>query len=210
MGNNSIINIRNGEYKLNNNIIINKNLEINGENKEQTIINCNGFLGFIIFNTDLTFNNLTFINGDNINLSENNNTTSKINPGVIYAKANVILSIDNCIFTNNTGKKGSALFTDGPLSKINITNTLFYNNNVTERAGVLHIGGERSNSSINNCTFINNKVNAKEVLGSKGNGGAIYLGGFCSLILSNSNFMNQEAINGSCIYILEIMLRSKF
>ena len=189
--NNSIINMKNGEYILDQQIVISKSLTINGENNQQTIINCNNNVGFNITNTKLTFDNLKFINA--------NQNDDASYPGVIMARSNVILLINNCIFSDNIGRMGSVLFSNGKENKINITNSQFYDNIATQRAGVLHIGGKDSIGHISNCSFKNNKVNTTDVTGNKGCGGAIYLGS-SNLTLKDCDFINNSAVNGSCIY----------
>ncbi len=82
--------MKNGEYILDQQIVISKSLTINGENNQQTIINCNNNVGFNITNTKLTFDNLKFINA--------NQNDDASYPGVIMARSNVILLINNCIF----------------------------------------------------------------------------------------------------------------
>ncbi|WP_304124224.1 hypothetical protein [Methanosphaera cuniculi] len=197
IGNNSIINVKNGEYILDKEIIINKSLVINGENNQNTIINCNNHLGLNLSSTTLVLNNLKFINGYNKSII---NSDFKVNPGVMFGGGHVTLLINECIFTNNSGKIGSVIFSTGKESKINITNSQFYNNQAKLRAGVLHIGGENSIAYITNCSFKNNKVNTTDVIGNYGCGGAIYLGAISNLTLLNCNFSNNSAVNGSCIY----------
>lgn len=197
IGNNSIINMKNGEYILDKEIIINKSLVINGENNLNTIINCNKHIGLNLSTTILTLNNLKFTNAYNKSMISPD--LKDVKPGAIFGGGHVTLLINNCIFTNNKGQMGSALFSTGKESKINITNSQFYNNIAGKRAAALHIGGLDSIAYITNCSFKNNEVNSTDVLRTEGCGGAIFLAS-SNLTILDCNFTNNKAINGSCIY----------
>ena len=85
----------NGTYAVNN-IIINRNVSFIGESQEGTILTGEGLHRIFKVNaTDVSFNNLTFINGlANISLDE-------LNGGAISSIAGGYLSIVNCTFLNN-------------------------------------------------------------------------------------------------------------
>ncbi|MBQ2653921.1 MAG: hypothetical protein IJF83_10215 [Methanobrevibacter sp.] len=162
-------------------ITISHPLTINGNNhilngKSKTVI-------MIVYSDNVILNNITFTNGyasDGSGALEANNAT-----------------VTNCIFTNNHGDNGGAIYSskgkidhctfinnsadyDGGalvLSDSTITNSLFDNNHATNGGAVLSTEG-----MIFNCRFINNHADL--------DGGAVYsyLGN-----VERSSFINNSA-----------------
>ena len=155
-----IINVKNGNYKFNEELEINttsniKSITINGEDPDKTIFDgANTTRHFNLNTTTLkvNFNNITFANGFN------NNTG-----GSIYSKA--VTSINNSKFINNTviPSKSSTRCYGGAIKLENnftITYSLFENNTMIGSYGY---GGALSITTnvigdITNCKFINNEA----------------------------------------------------
>ena len=194
---NGTVNIANGQYTgySNCNIVINRNMTINGQSSINTILNGTGtnWIFHINNGTNVILTNMTFANtASNSAVSNygnlditccyfiNNNATSG---GAVNNYGN--LNITNCNFINNNATDGGAIFNDGNL---NITGSNFTNNSAS------HWGGSIVN--LVNCNITsNNLINNSAV-----NGGAIYttLSG-----VSNVHFnriFGNTAILGSSIY----------
>lgn len=185
--------LSNGTYSLNSTYTLNKALNITGQSKETTIINCNNHRGFIISNTTVLLNNISINKGSLISGSSNGG-------GAIFANTNVTLIINNCNFRNNTAINfGGAIFSTGKNNNINISNSEFRDNHAP-RAGAIHTGGAYSKYYIYNCTFINNYANSTDSTGSSASGGVIYSGSFSNLTIDHCNFQGNGAIQGSVIY----------
>ena len=217
---NSNVYIKNGEYTIDKQIDINKDITLVGESKEGTILDAKGQNSIFKVSADskVTFINLTFknakfgsalllssdkcvVNVDNCNF--NNNTD-----GAIYYKSyfssSVSLSIVNSSFTNNYNKdNGGAIYIYGG-TLLNITKTVFDNNgapigeNDVSKGGAVYCAGNLKNIYINYCNFKNNYAIAGSAI-------AQYCGG--NLYISNSIFTNNNApgnskykLNSSVIY----------
>ena len=97
--------------------------------------------------------------------------------------SSIYLVVENCLFENNTAKRGSAYMLAGidhgldgiPEGHYNsIINSTFKNNVGTEEGGAVHITG--NNNKAINCTFLDNYA-------TEGNGSAIYVHGNNSLFI---------------------------
>ncbi|MBR6024094.1 MAG: hypothetical protein IK044_03910 [Methanobrevibacter sp.] len=95
----------------------------------------------------------------------------------------VIVSIENCNFTGNIGKKGGAIYSNATLT---LNNTTFIGNNATGGGGALYIYNE---TQITNCLFMNNSAIS---------GGVTYLKS--ESIIINSTFANSMGKYGSAVY----------
>ena len=217
---NSNVYIKNGEYIIDNQIDINKDITLVGESKEGTILDAKGQNSIFKVSADskVTFINLTFknaksgsalllssdkcvVNVDNCNFDNNTD-------GAIYYKSyfssSVSLSIVNSSFTNNYNKdNGGAIYIYGG-TLLNITNTVFDNNgapigeNDVSKGGAVYCAGNLKNIYINYCNFKNNYAITGSAI-------AQYCGG--NLYISNSIFTNNNApgnsrykLNSSVIY----------
>ncbi|KZX12129.1 beta strand repeat-containing protein [Methanobrevibacter filiformis] len=137
--------------------------------------------------SNVTFTNLTFINGGN---TVNGSAISVYN----YSKITII----NCNFTgnfvtNNAGF-GGAIYSS--YSNISISNSYFIRNNANSTSSYDSYGwgsalyGVRSNITINASSFNNNN----------GRSGALY-GSYCNINVNSSNFTSNNATYGGAAYI---------
>lgn len=165
--NGDTINLEEGIYTNNvTNIIINKNLTIQGKNPQTTIIDAQqlGRIFNITAGNTLTIINITLING---------NAT---NGGGIYNSG--ILTMTNCILTNNNGSLGGAIYNNN--SAMNVEKSNFINNAASSDGGaIFNING--SNAIISNSNFTNNTSRF---------GGAIYNAG-SNMRINTSIFTNN-------------------
>jgi hypothetical protein len=164
------------------------------------VINANKINRIFIIanNTNVTFKNIVFLNGNTSSgtvlnpyqsskitfidcVFMNNNVT--LNSGVIYnAGGGAIYNAGNCtitnsIFTNNSATAAGVIYNNGNST---ITNSIFTQNYANNGGAVESL----QYLTILDCTFINNNANQ--------NGGAIYIFGGKSSI-SNSIFTNNHA-----------------
>ena len=188
------VNIANGNYTgvNNTNIVIDKNIIIQGQSREGTIINgTNSARIFTVQNgLTVTIQNLTFVNGSTAEYGAaiRNNGTLSVNGcifkgnkawwgGGIYNEAT--LNVDGCIFADSTSDQpGSAIHNDENTVSV-IKNSIFVNN---ANSAILN----NYNLTITNCTFTNNE-------------GAILNQYPSTLIISNSTFNNNSAGCGGAI-----------
>jgi predicted outer membrane repeat protein len=172
-----VILIADGEYSGpgNTNIIINKNLTIQGQSQNGTIINGNNtnWIFQIQPGIHVTIQNLTVTNGH-----------AYYYGGAIYNQGT--LTIDGSTFTNNTADNGGAILNEDTLT---IEGSTFTNNT----AGY-YDGGSIYNQgtlTVNDSTFTNNTADYY--------GGAIYNQG--TLTVNDSTFTNNTAVYyGGAIY----------
>jgi len=201
-----------GNYSGSNNvgITINKNVRIVGKGSTNNVIidgrgQSQGIFTIGSINLNVSFINITFINGRNvnnggainngwsntfmtfINCTFINNTAVAGWGGAIYNNGNGSMMIDNCNFTNNTvlnntSGVGGAIHNKGA---VNITNSKFTNNKALDGGAINNLG---NNVNITNCKFINNSATL--------HGGAIYNhwgGSANNVIIFNNTFINNTA-----------------
>ncbi|WP_424715157.1 chitobiase/beta-hexosaminidase C-terminal domain-containing protein [Methanobacterium sp.] len=174
VNNDGTINIADGIYSgpQNTNITIYKNMNINGQSQDGTIINGTNknYIFSISPGINLTITNLTLSNG------------CSIMGGAILCAGN--LTINNCNFEYNNGT-GSAI------SETSNGCILFVNNsNFTNNIGNSAISTDYDTySTIDNCTFANN--------GNEMECGAIANGGFLTII--SCKFIDNTASIGGAI-----------
>ena len=116
--------------------------------------------------TDCEFNNIknsqnqpgTPINAQNSKL-EINGTTFELNGQI--SLMNTVVTIDDCHFTNNTGRQGGAINAN-PSSDLTVTNSEFTRNDATTEGGAIYA----TNLKIEDTTFM---LNTAET------GGAVYI-----------------------------------
>ncbi len=175
VGTNGTIYIAQGTYD-ENNITINEDLNIIGENQQNTVIDAQelGDIFTIATGVNVTLTNLTLING--------NSTPSG---GAILN--NGTLTINNCILENNyAGEWGGSVYNNGVTD---LTNDIIQNNTSEYGGGIFN--ANTGSLTVNNSTFQFNHV--------PGEGGAIFSNGG-SLIMNNSTLQNNSVIcnGGEC------------
>lgn len=205
-----IVNIANGVYsgENNNNITLNKNITIQGQSREGTIIDGTGASCiFIITNgTIVSMHNMAQINGyvGNGGFAVNNGTLSLTD--MSFSDTKVVggsslvnggnLSILNCNFINNTAiKLNESILGFGFIA--NGGNLTVYGCNFTDNRA--DMGGAivtASNSSINSTTKIEN-CNFKDNSAYYYGGAIINFGG--DLTVNNCEFANNNALMGGAI-----------
>ncbi|WP_298519425.1 right-handed parallel beta-helix repeat-containing protein, partial [uncultured Methanobrevibacter sp.] len=149
-------------------------------------INGNGYtldanhLGAILVtNSKIILNNITFINGNCTGVSDNYKSP------VILKGGSVGSIIDNCIFKDNEGINGGALYWAGDDGKL--TNSKFENNcavkpneHVSAHGGAIYWAGD--NATIEKTNFTGNKAPFQS------SGGAIYFTGVDTQLITDSYF----------------------
>ena len=173
------LNLAAGTYSLTEQLNINSDIVVAGENMEGTMID-GAELGAQMIIIDaagsLTARYLTI---------QNANNTAK---GAAIA-ANGAIFMENCKLYNNvtTGSNSGAMIIS---KEARFENCVFESNKAKTQGGAFSIGGTvTADIIVNNCTF---KSNAVTGTGSNG-GGAIYHTGLCRLLIDNSSFINNSA-----------------
>ena len=160
-------------------------------------INCRAGIGGAIYVHGNEAINENF-HSNIINCTFINNTATE-RGGAIGSSQNYLV-VENCLFENNTAKRGSAYMLAGishgldgiPEGHYNsIINSTFKNNVGTEEGGAVHITG--NNNKAINCTFLDNYA-------TEGNGSAIYVHGNNSSVI-DSEFYHHECSRGT-VYII--------
>jgi predicted outer membrane repeat protein len=205
---NGTVNIANGQYTgvNNTNITISKNLDINGQSKEGTIINGTGTNWIFNINSgiNVTISNLTLTNGN----SGGSGGAAIYNYGTC--------TVNSSTFTGNTANgNGGAILNVGTLTVTN--NSTFNGNTATDHGGAIYNTGSGT-LTVNNTTFTTNTANGLggaicnigtlTVTGSTftGNtantyyGGAIYNTGSGTLTVTGSTFTGNTAFIGGAIF----------
>lgn len=192
------VKIAEGTYK-EQNIVINRNMNIQGGNQNKTIIDAQslGRIFIIGQGVTLSINNLTLTNAQSTsyggaiynykgNLNVNNitfkdNKVTNGNGGAIY-NTNGIVTVTNSFFSNNSASNAGAIF--NPLRSIlRIHNNVFSYNTATYGGGAIYNLGY---ATLGYNNFNNNKANS-------GNGGAINNQG--TITINKGNFSFNTANN---------------
>jgi hypothetical protein len=144
VGKNGTLNIAKGKYTgvNNTNIVINKNLNIKGQNEANTIINGTGNSWIFYINNGVTLNicNLTLTNGNAI----------KSGYGAAIYNNRSILTVKNCKFWGNTAKWGGAIYNDGNMT---ITGSTFMGNTAKYFGGAIYnVGTGKAKINFNRLT----------------------------------------------------------
>ncbi len=172
--NDDIIYFLDGVYDIIN-FNLNKNLNLIAVNVGSAILNGNGNRIFYTQRNNITYNGLTFING---NYSSNGGALSS-------SQGN--MEIINSTFINNTAANGGAVYVySGNLS---IVDSKFINNSANTSGGAVY---SYRNLNITNSDFENNSANSM--------GGAIYS---YNANVEGSNFTNNSGRTGGAIYSRE-------
>ena len=165
-GNNHKIDCKNQSrafYITGKNVVINDLIILNGFNGYGSAINAN---------SNLTLNNVTFIN------CLGNGSGS--NYGALYSY-NITLNVNNCNFIDNGGENGASI--TSILSTANITNSTFYSNSNKIVKGQIYFDGN-SQATVINSNFLN--TTSKYAT-------AIFFNNDGRLIIKNSKFKNLHA-----------------
>lgn len=172
--------IDSGTYK-ENNITINTNMTIIGQNQETTIID--GADTNNIFNVQsgvqVTISNLTLLNG------------TFTNGGAIYNQGKLTLNNNN--FINNSAVNGGSVYNENS-GTLTVTSSNFINNSATDFGGAIYNSGT---SKVNDCNFTNNMA---------GMGGAIY--NYSTLVASGNSFTDNAACDGGAIVNEDVLILS--
>lgn len=183
--------VKNGTYSVydDSGYEITKSIRIVGEDRDSVIIDAgnNGRIFLIDSDIEVTFINVTFINGNN------ENDYIYDGGGAIYI-GDGTTTIDNCYFANNNAKDGystygGAIYQGG--GNLNISNSYFKNNNAEYGSAVAINGFSYSTLNITNCIFESNTASE--------DGGAVYSGSGKTNI-EGSTFKFNKAKNGGAIY----------
>ena len=177
-----------GMYNISN-YELTKNVKLIGENYSNTVISGDNATHIFIINNQVTINlnNLTFING---------NTISSQEVGGAIQKNTGTLTINNCIFENNSAQYGGAIY--NLIGELTVNNSKFINNSIINSGcdGGAAIYDLYGTGNIYNTLFIDN-------IAYKQNGGAIYQNkGYLNLY--NSTFINNQGTGtgiGGAIYL---------
>lgn len=199
------------------NININKNMNIVGENQQNTIIDAQGQgqIFNIIPGVEVTISNLTL-------------TDASSDTGAIYN--NGTLTVDNTTFTNNSGSAGAAILNlntltvidsnfinntaemGGAISNMNVLTVIDSNfvNNEAEMGGAIY--NDQNPMTVTDSNFTDNtgdyiagaifSTNTLTVTQSNFTGNSAYDGGAIvgsSIIINNSNFIDNMAYQGGAI-----------
>ena len=181
---------------------INPDVAINGNGKDIFYINSeiSGVEKVIIH--DLTFFNCSVQGGSVIlsfapelylyNLTLYNNTDESTTSGFYGPISNYgNLYVDNCLFYDNRGNSGGAIYSTGNLT---VTNSIFHDNTANKHGGAIAMGQsgyDATNLKIINSTFYNNKANNY--------GGAIFAQ-MSYITMNHSVFENNKANAGGFYY----------
>ena len=164
------------------------NSEISGVGKviiqNLSITNCSTEGGSVIlsFAPELYLNNLIIYRN-----REKQTSSDFYGPVSNYGN----LYVDNCLFFDNSGVSGGAIYSTGNLT---VTNSIFHDNYANNHGGAIAMGQsstEAKSLKIENSTFYNNFANKY--------GGAIYAQ-LCNLIINHSVFIDNNANAGGFYY----------
>ncbi|MBV1729408.1 MAG: DUF11 domain-containing protein, partial [Methanobacterium sp.] len=228
---NGTVNIADGTYSGtgNRDITLNKNMTIQGQSQNNTIIDGSGSRQIFVINNgvNVTMLNLTIQNARPSNTNggaiQNNGGTltvkntrfiansatrtsgSNIYGGAIYSTGN--LNVQNSLFINNTAlsgryndAQGGAIYSSGHLT---ITDSTFSNNTATSSVGTQNDDGGAiaafNTLKITRSTFTNNRA------GNVYGGGAILIGdntiNVADVEITESTFTNNTAGYGGAIWL---------
>ncbi|MDO9045730.1 MAG: hypothetical protein Q7U35_10560 [Methanobacteriaceae archaeon] len=201
---NGNIQISNGRY-LEHGIIINKNVNIDGENQKSTIIDgqYSDRIFFVQTGIQVKISDLTITNGQTKDsggaicskgvLSANNvsfiNNKAPYNYGGAIKSNYYSLYLNNCILTNNVAKSSGAIASS--YTSITINNSIFNYNKATYGPGGAVLNS-RGSLTVKNSKFISNSATNRF-------GGAFY-NTKGSLSVTNSIFLYNTAPESGAIY----------
>jgi len=197
------VRIANGLYNgaKNNNITINKNMTIQGQSKQDTIIQntIDSYIFQINSGIKVNINDLTLTQGTNPNGNGgaiNNDGTLTVNSstftcnsaaqgGAIYNDGS--LTVNNSTFTGNIETEGGAIANGGTAI---VNNSTFTDNTATTGGAIANYNNYNYSLTVNNSTFTGNTATVV--------GGAIWTQG--TVTVNNSTFTSNSANQGGAIY----------
>ncbi|UTB31580.1 MAG: Ig-like domain-containing protein [Methanobacterium sp. ERen5] len=144
VGKNGTLNIAKGKYTgvNNTNIVINKNLNIKGQNEANTVINGTGNSWIFYINKGVTLNicDLALTNGN----------ATKTGYGAAIYNNGSILVVKNCRFIGNSAKWGGAIYNDGNMT---VTGSTFIGNTAKYFGGAIYnVGTGKAKINFNRIT----------------------------------------------------------
>ncbi|WP_405290288.1 Ig-like domain-containing protein [Methanobrevibacter sp.] len=181
---NKNIYIKNGNYKIDSEIELNKDITIIGESCEKTILDGQGSSSIfkVTTNSKITLINLTFKNAKG--------------SGALFLDSGDTIVVDNCIFDSNTA---GAIYHKSYFGNIvlNVTDSIFKNNFRNDDGGAIFIN--RGSLYVTDSVFENNAVPIGDTYIN--NGGAIAAGGgtIKTISVDGCTFKNNTATRGSAI-----------
>ena len=126
----------------------------------------------------------------NCQILNNKNTSGKTGAGLYVI--NTTVNIDNCNFSGNYARNGSAINMKAGKGSVTIENTTFTSNSTGNTSGAIQNGG--MTAELKNCTFKKNQA------GSWG-GGAFHTGGSANTTFTNCAFEENTAPYGGAISV---------
>ena len=194
--------VKKGTY-IENDLIIDKDLTIIGEDVENTIVdaNQNGRIFVISGDIDVEIKTITLTNGK-VNYAEDDINYAGKGGAILLDSGN--LKLNNTIISNSKSASGAVASIAGASGSIYIIDSSFVNNSLDDDAydiGYFDISGGAaiytdSNLFAYNSNFTNNSANALE---GYNDGGAIHI--VTAAIIDNCVFENNKADNGGAIYV---------
>ena len=184
------------------------NFEVTVKLRDSTFFNNTGlYTGSIyISNSQAEFNNVSF------------SANAGLQASCIFAPKNAMVNVTGCRFDSN--REGSVVYAT-PGSELNITDSLF-TDHVLPEDSLIEI--EKTNLNLTNCTVTNNtmgkiggivqastycQITVRNCMFDQNAGryGAVfYLSIKSSLFISDSQFHNNVASVGGCVYLLDSIL----
>jgi len=181
-------------------ININHNMNIIGENQQNTIINGTNTdtIFYILTGVNVNISNLTFTQGESHygGAIYNNGTTTLTNCNFennsVYEHGGAIknygtLNITKCVFTNNSAMMDGGAISNEKGCSVNIKDSTITGNTAMNNGGAIYNGGTLN---VTNSTLTNNTAT--------NNGGAIINIG--TLAVTNSTLTNNTANNGGALF----------
>jgi hypothetical protein len=130
-----------------------------------------------------------------------------------------IINVRDCIFRDNYAARGAGVFLNGTVDNSDFFRVTFTQNRSTSQSAGIHIRNA-SNINIENCDFINNQTTrgaiyplncdnvtiedclfeGNETVGETAFGGAVFNWHTTNFEIIDTDFINNKAGNGGCIY----------
>ena len=181
---NSNIYVKNGTYKFDGSVKIEKGIVIVGESNTGVIFDGNNASAIFAFDTtkSVLISDITFTNG--------------YSDGAAIVVDAPDFVANNCIFENNNGGAitSSGGFMEWYPVNIKVINSEFINNYNSGNGAAISIGAIYASLNVTDCVFVNNTASNR--------GGAISLSNLrMESFISGSRFVSNSATTGSAIYM---------
>ena len=170
------------------------NITITGSAINNTTIHCEGEGRVFVFISaqTLSVERITFINCgirlisiENILITDCTFQNSSNTAIYSYSLNHTSITIADCLFTNNNGDDGGAVFLKLLTGDVRISNSTFQNNSANYGGGV-SLSDSTGDVSITNCTFQNNSA-------TYNGGGVRFYGSTGNVSITNCTFQNNGA-----------------